>query len=189
VTEAGDGEDGLEASVLVLVRKAPSVRPREKVAHWLYGVAYRAAQKARAVSARRRSRERQVQTLPEPVTVADGLWHDLVPLLDRELSRLPEKDRLPLGPCDLGGRTRTGAAEHPPRPEGPVAGRLARGRTMLAQRVTRLGLPISGGVLTALLAENAEASVPGALVAATGRVAAVPSAPAEIEFLTRGVLQ
>src|SRR5262249_57495238 len=128
VTEAGDGEDGLEASVLVLVRKAPSVRPREKVAHWLYGVAYRAAQKARAVAARRRSRERQVQTLPEPATVADGLWNDLVPLLDQELGLLPDKYRLPLLLCDLEGRTRTDAAGHLGRPGGPAARRRARGR-------------------------------------------------------------
>src|SRR5437868_6840389 len=93
LTNPCDVEDAFQATFLVLVRKAPSVLPRDKVANFLYGVAYRAAQKARATTARRQAREKQVRTLPEPATVADGLWQDLVPLLDQELSRLPEKYR------------------------------------------------------------------------------------------------
>src|SRR5437764_4066154 len=80
---ACDAEDAFQATFLVLVRKAPSVLPREKVAGWLYGVAYLAAQKARRTTVRRSFREKQVRTLPEPATVADGLWHDLAPLLDQ----------------------------------------------------------------------------------------------------------
>src|ERR1700681_254919 len=57
LTNPCDAEDAFQATFLVLVRKAPSVLPREKVANWLYGVAYRAAQKARAATARRQSRE------------------------------------------------------------------------------------------------------------------------------------
>ncbi len=167
-----DAEDAFQATFLVLARKAASILPREKVGNFLYGVAFRAAQKLRAASARRRERERQVRTLPEPATLADGLWHDLVPLLDQELSRLPEKYRLPLVLCDLEGRTRTEAAQQLRWPEGTVAGRLARARALLASRLARHGLPVSAGVLTALLAENtASACVPVALVAATGKAA------------------
>jgi RNA polymerase sigma-70 factor (ECF subfamily) len=193
-----DAEDAFQATFLVLVRKAASVRPREKVANWLYGVAYRAAQKARGATARRRCRERQVRTLPEPATVADGLWQDLVPLLDQELSRLPDKYRLPLVLCDLEGRTRTEAAEHLRWPEGTVAGRLARARDLLARRLARHGLPVSGGVLAALLAENAaSACVPVTLVTATGQAAAAQGAgpaaagvvSARVALLSTGVLQ
>jgi RNA polymerase sigma-70 factor (ECF subfamily) len=198
LTNPSDAEDAFQATFLVLVRKAPSVLPREKVANFLYGVAYRAAQKARAATVRRRCRERQVRVLPEPATVAEGLWHDLVPLLDQELSRLPDKYRLPLVLCDLEGRTRTDVAAHLGWPQGTVAGRLARGRDLLARRLARHGLPLSGGVLTALLAENAaSAGVPVALVAATGTAAAALAdgsaaagvVSARVAILTTGVLQ
>src|SRR5262249_49892677 len=94
-----DAEDAFQASFLVLVRKATSIRQRELVGNWLYGAAYRAALEAKA--ARRHARERQVHPMPEPVAPPPDLWEDLRPLLDRELSRLPDKYRVPVVLCDL----------------------------------------------------------------------------------------
>src|SRR5947208_13268672 len=84
---AHDADDAFQATFLVLVRKAASVVPRERVGNWLYGVAYHTALKARGMAARRGTRERQVAELPEPEAAAPDPSGDLRPLLDQELSR------------------------------------------------------------------------------------------------------
>src|SRR5437667_12802382 len=61
-----DAEDALQATFLVLVRKAASIVPRGLLANWLYGVARQTALKARATVATREGRERQMTTMPEP---------------------------------------------------------------------------------------------------------------------------
>jgi RNA polymerase sigma factor (sigma-70 family) len=180
-----DAEDAFQATFLVLARKAASVRPRERVGPWLHGVAYLAARKARAATTRRHAREKQVRALPEPATVADGLWDDLAPLLDREVTRLPEKYRRPIVLCDLEGKTRAEAARQLGWPEGTVAGRLVRARALLAKRLTRLGLPVSAGVLTVVLAQNASASVPLTLV----EQAAKRTVSGPVSALAEGVLK
>jgi RNA polymerase sigma factor (sigma-70 family) len=182
---AEDAEDAFQATFLVLAKKAASVSPRERVGPWLHGVAYLAARKARAAATRLRAREKQVRVLPEPATVADGLWDDLAPLLDQEVARLPEKYRLPIVLCDLEGKSRAEAARLLGWPEGTVAGRLVRARALLAKRLTRLGLPLSAGVLTAVLAQNASACAPLTLVEQAAR----RTASGPVLALAEGVLK
>src|SRR5262245_61081709 len=69
-----DAEDAFQATFLVLARKAGSVSPRESVANWLYGVAYRTAGRMRGMAARRSLRERQVGATPEPEAPAHEFW-------------------------------------------------------------------------------------------------------------------
>ena len=167
-----DAEDAFQATFLVLVRKAASIVSKEKVANWLYGVAHQTALKARATTARRRGREKEVTAMPEPALQQQELWDDLLPLLDQELSRLPEKYRAVIVVCDLEGKTRKEAARHFNLPEGTVATRLATARTMLARRLARHGAAVSGGALGVMLAQNAaSANVPAAVASTTIRAA------------------
>ncbi len=70
------------------------------------------------------------------------------PVLDHELSRLPEKYRAPLVLCYLEGRTHDQAAEALRCPVGTVRSRLARGRDLLKKRLTRGGYSPTATLLT-----------------------------------------
>src|SRR5262249_27053858 len=150
-----DAEDAFQATFLVLVRKAVSIRQREMIANWLYGVAYQTSRKARAILAKRRTREKQETAMPEPQALEQDTWKDLRPLLDQELSRLPDKYRAAIVLCDLEGKTRQHGARQLGLPEGTLAGRLTRGRAMLARRLARRGLAASGAALAAVFAQEA----------------------------------
>jgi RNA polymerase sigma factor (sigma-70 family) len=102
---AHDADDAFQATFLVLVRKAGSIGLPELLANWLYGVAYNTARKARAAASKRRQREKPMATIPEPPMTEPALWQDLQPLLDQELSRLPEKYRVPIILCNLEGKS------------------------------------------------------------------------------------
>jgi RNA polymerase sigma factor (sigma-70 family) len=194
-----DAEDAFQATFLVLVRKATSIGSRDLLANWLYRVARQTAWNARATAARRRARERQVTEIPESEVVPQEVWHDLQPLLDQELSRLPDKYRIPLVLCDLEGKSRKEAAQQLGCPEGTVAGRVARARVMLAKRLARHGVVLSGGGLAAVLSQSvASAGMPTSVVSATikaatvftaGQMAATGVISVKVAALTEGVLK
>jgi RNA polymerase sigma factor (sigma-70 family) len=193
-----DAEDAFQATFLVLVRKAATIRDRKKVANWLYGVAHQTAVRMRATAARRRGREHQVADMPEPAAKDADLHDDLRPLLDLELSRLPDKYRVLIVLCDLEGKTRKEAARQLGCPEGTVGGRLARARAMLAKRLSRHGTAVPAAALAAALSmEAASASLPAAVASSTIRAASLVAAgqaasaliSAEAVALTDGVIK
>jgi RNA polymerase sigma factor (sigma-70 family) len=186
-------DDAFQAVFLVLARRAAAVRPREQVGNWLYGVAYRTAMKARTVLARRRSREKQVDAMPEPpVTATRGLtasgspeWNDLQPIIDEELARLPDKLRVPIVLCDLEGRPQRTVASHLGIAPATLASRLASARRILAARLGRRGISLSGGALAVALGERASAAVVAPpLAEATVRAAEALAAGAATSGLT-----
>jgi RNA polymerase sigma factor (sigma-70 family) len=196
---AHDAEDAFQATFLVLVRKAASIAPRELVGNWLYGVAYRTALEARRAATKRRARERKVQAMPPPPAPGADHGAELQALLDQELSRLPDKYRVPVVLCDLEGKTHQQAARQLGWPAGTLSSRLVRARVLLARRLARHGLPLSAGALAAALTqEAASACVPvglagstikAALWAAAGHAAAPGCLSAEVVALTEGVLK
>jgi RNA polymerase sigma factor (sigma-70 family) len=194
-----DAEDAFQATFLVLVRRAASILPPHMIGNWLHGVAYRCALKLKTLAGKRQARQRQLASLSEPMTLARNPWDDLQPVLEQELSRLPDKYRIAIVLCDLEGKTRKQAARQLGWPEGSVSSRLSRARSMLAKRLTRLGIVLSAGSLAQVLAENsASAQVPAAMVistvkagilVATGQAVSAELVSLKVATLTAGVLK
>jgi RNA polymerase sigma-70 factor (ECF subfamily) len=185
-----DAEDAFQAAFLVLVRKAAVITSRELLAAWLYGVAYNTALKAKASAARRHRKERQAAAMVESDAETSPPERDWLPLLDRELSGLPDRYRLPIILCELQGKSHQDAARELGCPIGTLSGRLSRGRNLLAKRLARYGLGLTAGTLSAALAQQeASASVPAAVVSATVKAATAGMISAEIAALTEGVVK
>ncbi len=195
-----DAQDAFQATWLVLVRKAGSLRDPNSVGNWLFGVASRVALDARAASSRRHRHEQQyAESQTDEAPAEDGDAHDLGAVLHEELRRLPERYRTPIVLCYLEGLSHEEAALRLGCPVGTVRSRLARGRERLRARLVRRGVVPLAGALTAMLARDAAASVPAALVYSTiqaaARFAAIRAAntgaviSAQAVVLCEGVLQ
>jgi RNA polymerase sigma-70 factor (ECF subfamily) len=196
---AADAEDVFQATFLLLAAKASSIRKRESVASWLYGVAHRLARKAAGRAARRRACEREVAAMrgtPEP---APGrAWRELQNLVDEELAGLPDRYRAALICCYLEGRTQEEASRELGCPLGTARSRLARGRQLLRDALVRRGVALSAGALAAALAASATAAVPARLVRlvlqaapqfAAGRPALATGVSASAASLTEGAMR
>ncbi|HYT93065.1 MAG TPA: sigma-70 family RNA polymerase sigma factor [Gemmataceae bacterium] len=192
-----DAEDAFQATFLVLVRRAGSIRPRGMVGNWLYGVAQNTARKAKVMNTRMRAREREAGARPKPEAASQD-WQQQQELLDQELQALPDKYRAPIVLCDLEGKSIKEAARHLGCPSATIGTRLARGRSMLARRLARRGLILSGGVIATVLSQNAaSAGVSLPLVTSTVKAASLFAAGqaasgvvgAKVAALTEGVLK
>jgi len=137
--QAHDADDAFQATFLVLVRRASSLKVAGSLGPWLYQVAWRVAQQARSDRRRERSgtadqlenaeeREHHRAVSPEHLAALHG-----------ELNRLPARYRLPIVLCHLEGKTHEEAARALRWPVGTVSGRLSRGRSLLRSRLERRG--------------------------------------------------
>ena len=98
---SNDAHDAFQATFLVLVNKADSIRNRESVGGWLLGIARRVAARARVEGARRRRHLQQLGT-ERPIfeddragTMPADPEPDFAPLI-AEVDRLPERFRAPV---------------------------------------------------------------------------------------------
>jgi RNA polymerase sigma factor (sigma-70 family) len=193
---AADADDAFQATFLVLVRKAAALSGRAVLGDWLHGVARHIALNAKRMSARRRVKE---QAMARPEIKDEPARDDWLPLLDEELGRLREKYRLPIVLCDLEGKSRREAAASLGWPEGTVAGRLARGRALLAKRLARRAPILSVATVSATLAQHAasaavpvtlaDSTVKAACLVATGSTTASAAISVKVIALVEGAVK
>ncbi len=192
-----DAEDAFQATFLVLVRKANTIRTKTRVSNWLYGVAHNTALKAKSMNRQRQAKEREAGTLSKG-QAGEEVWQQAQALLDEAMRGLPDKYRVAIVLCDLEGRTVKEAARQLACPQGTVATRLSRGRVLLAKRLSRHGLTLSAGTVAAVLSEGAaSASVSASLVGSTITAATTVAAghattgmiSAKVVTLLEGVLK
>ncbi len=193
LNDAQDVEDAFQATFLLLVRKARTIRRGASLGSWLYKVAYRVALRARA------GRGRAAVALDDVAARADDdlLWRDLRPVLDEEVNGLPEKYRAPFILCHVQGRTNQEAADALGCPLGTVLSRLSWARERLRARLARRGLAVTSAALAVAFSQNAApAAVPPALIEGALRTSTRPAvsgagaaaaAPARPVVLAEGV--
>jgi RNA polymerase sigma factor (sigma-70 family) len=188
-------EDVLQATFLLLARRAGSIRRRDALGPWLHSVAFRTALKAKTEAARRRGCERRAAAAPAAEDPDGLVWRDLRPVLDEAVASLPERYRVPVVLCYLEGRTVSEVARQLGSPRGTVAANLARGRQRLRARLTRQGLALSAAFLGAVLSQRAARASPLAgrtldtVVAVAVGNAGGAVAPAGVVVLTKGVVK
>jgi RNA polymerase sigma factor (sigma-70 family) len=179
---AASAEDAFQATFLVLVQRAASIRNQHSLASWLYGVAQRVAAKARDQATARLQRERRAGQMLRKEPLDELTWHELRTVLDEEIAQLPEKNRTPLLLCYFQGKTHEQAAAELGWPTRSLTSRLARGREMLRRQLLRRGISLSAGALATALCDKTTGAplgavltintVKAALGASTGRAAA-----------------
>ena len=132
-------EDAFQATFLVLARQARSIRQRDSVESWLFGVAIRAAGRIRVLEARRRRYERHVARLCGQDEASASDSHEPWTELHAEIALLPEKYRVPVVLCYFEGLTHDQAALRLGWPIGTVKTRLSRARERLRWRLEGRG--------------------------------------------------
>jgi len=209
--DPNDVDDAFQATFLILVRKAGTLRQRDLLGNWLYGVAHRVAARARSLSARRMAGVASGHDLAEALTAAkcrhnadlnQATLREQGPWLHQEVSHLPERYRIPIVLCYFEGLTHDEAASRLGWPLGTVKGRLARAKDLLRRRLTRRGVTLSAAALAShLVVSEAKAAVPASLQLATLRaaqslaystgtsVATTAAVSLPVSALVQGVLQ
>lgn|GEM_PF-4996372 len=164
-----DVEDAFQATFLILLRKAGTIRNQASCGSWLHGVAFRTASALRSSTFRRREHERKASVseatggILEAATPSD----ELRGILDGALARLRDQYRSPLVLCYLEGQTCEEAARQLGWPVGTVKSRLARGRERLRRYLVRQGLAPALGAAAgtgATLPTFADAALPSSLM-------------------------
>ncbi len=179
-----EADDAFQATFLVLIRNAKTIRDAGKLSSWLHGVAYKVCAKSRQASKRRAAREQATAAHEgNGHAVPESAWDRALAAVHEEAAKLPETLRLPFVLCCLEGKSVTESAEQLGWKLGTFSGRLTRAKDAVLAKLDARGLTL-GGVAAVSLAVP-----PAVLVAKTSALAQVGFAvPLTILQLSQGAI-
>ena len=148
LNQNADADDAFQATFLILLRRAGSIRRRESLSSWLHGVAHRVSARARKLAGRERLVNRTVRTKAITDDISERNVRELHQWLDRAVGELPECYRACFILCCMEGRSYAHAARLLGCAEGTVSSRVVRARERLRSSFNRSGLGASGCALT-----------------------------------------
>jgi RNA polymerase sigma factor (sigma-70 family) len=171
--DSHDSQDAFQATFLVFLRQARSIRKRDSLASWLFGVAMRVARRARYAGITRRFHERKASERAEVRALDLDAHSERRAGLHEEIARLPDRFREPIVLCHLEGLSTATAAQRLGCAPGTILSRLARGRERLRRRLTQRGLTVQTSLFTPPYAPpEVGLTLPAALVNSAVRYAA-----------------
>jgi RNA polymerase sigma factor (sigma-70 family) len=179
-------EDAAQATFLVLARKAHTFASRGSVVGWLYRIARRIAMRAAQDRSRRVATTAELDRLPGIPTESDVSLDEIAALCE-EVDRLPERYRVPVLLCFFEGLTHAEAASRTGWPIGTVAGRLARAKDLLSQRLSKKGVGVAAVVLGLPASGFVSSTAHAAVAFATKSV--VPGIELHVIHLAEGALK
>ncbi len=157
-------EDVFQATFLVLVRRAASLRRHKPLAGWLYAVARRIALRARGDVANRRDKERRLTAMASTEPLDELTWQELRTVLDEEIGQLGDKHSAPVVLCYFQGLSLDQAAKELGCPKSTLARRLAKARDVLRQRLVKRSITLSAAALATALGDKAAAGPVGVML-------------------------
>jgi RNA polymerase sigma factor (sigma-70 family) len=157
-------EDAFQATFMVLVRRAASLRCTGSLGNWLYAAAKRIALKARARAIARQRLERRVEIMPRAEPIDESTWQELRTVLDEEIGKLPKKYRAAIILCHLESKSHEQAAKELAWPKATLTSRVVRGRDLLRQGLVRRGITLSAAAVITALAQKATAAPVAAML-------------------------
>jgi RNA polymerase sigma factor (sigma-70 family) len=160
-------EDAVQATFLVLVRKARRIRPGAVLADWLFWTARHCAQEIRRAGRRRAAHEREaaMSRSREGTPAGPDAGGELRAQLDLALAALPASQRQAAVLHYFYGRTQQEIAREVGCPRTTVTRRISSALEKLRRGLSRRGVALSAAALTAALAEEAAVTAPAGLAA------------------------
>jgi len=190
-----ESEDASQAVFIVLMRKAGSLRRKQDLSAWLYGVAVHVALQALRKRTRRSRMEEEYTMLRETgrkgKTETDA--ERILVHLDRELRKLSAVQRQAVILRYLEGKSQKEAAGIAGCPQGTLGRRASDGLASLRKRLARSGFAFGTVPLRSLLESEAEAEIPETLASsvlyASKRAAGSIEADGAVMELAEGVMK